>query len=339
MDLVLRVSSIALVLFISSCTTNSNGLKEVRVINLESEKNEISSSSNEMVEITNKPDLLNIEDGSISTMTLINSDIWIGKLGGALIRYNLYTGDSKAYLEDNYSILDYSIKKILDTTKSIYVLQTNRIISIDKSSDKYRITAFPENISRASDVVVHRGNLYISTLGQGLLQFNPISETFNKLQLGIDFITSLHIYKNTLYIGSMNNGLYSYDLYRKRLHSRLNYPHQLFNKNITKITSKGSELFIGTVDQGLIRWDLNNNKVNRLYSSKTVSSIYNSEKLTAVSFIGYGLYIESVNGNIFESIKGSLKTNNITTVAIFNDKLITGNIKKGVIQQEMEFLQ
>lgn len=339
MDLVLRAYSLLFIFFLASCVTNSDPSKEVRVINIESVKEKPESNSIDINNIAKQPDISSIEDGSISTMTLIESDIWIGKLGGALIRHNLYTGDSTVFLEDNYSILDFSIKKILDSSKTIYVLQTNRIISIDKSTDTLKIISLPENVSRASDIVIHKDEFYISTLGHGLFKFNNSTTQFKKVPLKIDFISSLHVTENTLYLGSMGNGLYSYDLHNSRLNSRLHYPHQLFNKNITKITSRDSKLFIGTVDQGLIKWNLESNKIDRLYSNKTVSSIFNSENFTAVSFIGYGLYIESIKDSLFESIKGSLKTNNITTIAIFNDKLITGNIKKGVIKQEMEFLQ
>lgn len=281
-----------------------------------------------------------ITNGSISTISRFGSDLWIGKLGGSLLRYNLYTGDIKVFTKDIYSIKDYSIKKIVETADSIFALQTDRVITINKSNQEVNISNFPSEINRASDMVIYNNKAYISTLGYGIREYIPEENSFKEFINNLDFVSSLYLDNNILYIGSMNNGLYEYDLKQKKLLSRFNYPMVVFNKNILQINKSNNILWIGSSKNGLIKWDLNNNNIEHLYEKESVSSIYidDYDNTYAVSFIGLGILIEKNNLSTFESINTQLITNNITVVSIFNNTIISGNIKKGLIKQEISFL-
>lgn len=332
--LALRAFSLCFIFFSLSCTSFKASNVEQKEILIE-EKEEIIKEYNLDQNIPSKNKFKKLEPGSISTIYLNDSDLWIGKLGGALIRRNLYTGVSKSFMEDNYSIKDFSIKKILESPKYILALQTDRIIKIDKATNELKITTLPPEIYRASDMVLYKGKFYLSTLGYGLLEYNIDTSQFTSIISSIKFISSLELDKNTLFIGSMNNGLYSYDLEKMKLNSRLNYPLPLFKKNITDLKKNKNNLWLGTAKNGLIKWNTSTNKVEKLFTGEGVSSIYTDKDISVVSLIGHGIYIESENGNSLESIKTSLVTNNITSVAIFNNKLITGNLKKGIIEQEI----
>lgn len=344
MALVLRVFSLAFVLLLFACQTSEQLLlteeKEVRHILLKQNGNLI-TQDNELTKnkIEHKLSLETVTTGSISYTTIIGTDLWIGKLGGAVLRYNLYTKDITEFLDDNYSIRDFSIKKILDTTKDIIILQSDKVIKINKSTEKITTINFPNNISRASNIVKYKSKIYISTLGHGLWEFNKYKNSFLDFIPDIKYISSLLIVKDKLYIGTMNNGLYTYNLKTKKIESRLKYPLELFNINILHLSYRNNILWLGTSKQGLIKWNIQNNVINRLYPKESVSFIYlSNDNSSAVSFIGFGVYIETPNNQNIESIKKTLQTNNVSTVALFEDKLITGNIKKGIITQEIEYL-
>lgn len=338
MDLVQRVFSFLVISLILSCNTNQSNNIEYReiLVSEDVDPSEIYSNISNKIDKKQLPE--RITSGSISTILLDGSDLWIGKLGGALIRYNLYTKESKVFQDDNYSIKDYSIKKILKNDREIVVLQSDRILRISKSTNLIRVSMLPHDVSRASDIVEYKNRFYLSTLGYGLLEYDDSRSRFNKLLPGLKFISSLELNKNTLYIGSMNNGLYSYNLNTMTFNSRLNFPAPLFRKNITKLKFNESKLLLGTAKNGLIKWDINKNSIDRIYPKEGVSFIYSEPGLDVVSFIGHGLYLESKNKKSLESIKTSLVTNNITSVAVFNNHLITGNIKKGIIKQELNSL-
>ncbi|MGL1891949.1 MAG: hypothetical protein OCD02_10000 [Spirochaetaceae bacterium] len=345
MDLVRRAFSyLLLTSVVLSCTTVNNNTSilpyyiEIPINN----KIEVvidSKVDNKNIELITDNNIINVTQGSISTITLDKSDLWIGKLGGALLRYNMYTGETTSFLEDNYTIIDFSIKKILTTKTDIFVLQTNRVIKIRKSDDFIKIIQLPPDIERTSDMVIKNSKIIISTLGYGLWEYNINRDIFNALPPNINYISSLLIKDDLLYIGSMDNGLYEYQINNKKITSRISYPLQLFNKNIVKLAFKNNQLWIGTATQGLIKWHIENNSIDRLYPKEGVSFIFLDKNISVVSFIGFGVNIEVNNKIYFETIESILITNNVTSTASFENYLITGNIKKGLIIQETNNLK
>lgn len=339
MALGLRVFSIIFTLLLFSCATiNNSSVKESksRSIILKQHNSADLLDNRELTTKIPTKTISTLIPGSISTIELFASDLWVGTLGGALFRYNLHTKTSKQFLDETYSIRDYSIKKILDIGQEIIVLQSDRVLQLSKKSEKIKTTKFPNDITRATDIVMYKNKIYISTLGFGLWEYSVSNNSFSELIPYIKFISSLKIVDNILYIGSMKNGLYQYNLLERKVLSRLKYPLPLFRKNILEIDSLDSEIWLGTAKNGLIIWDPYTNKTKRLLPDKTVSSICLQRTIKSVSFIGYGVYIRTLTNDFVKSINTDLKTNNVTSVAIFEDKIITGNIKKGVIIQDIE---
>ncbi len=341
-DLVRRVFKyLPLFLILISCkTVLVSNLVETKYINITKDEVEIKNNKDTEFLNSNLKSKLNIEEitgGSISTTTIIGSDIWIGKLGGELLRSNLFTGDTTRFLDNNYTIKDFSIKKIIELDNKIIALQSDRVIEIFKSNEFLNITVFPVDISRATDIAVYKNRAYISTLGYGLWEFNSSNRSFLDFIPDLKYISSLLVVDEKLYIGTMNSGLFCYDLKSKRLDSRLKYPLALFNKNILDMKIKKNIMWLGTAKNGLIKWDIINNSIERIHKKESVSSIYLTDNINVVSFIGFGIYIEKNSKTMFESIDTILQTNNVTTVKTFNNKLISGNIKKGLVKQEMNY--
>lgn len=339
-DLALRVFNliIILILLLSCKTYNTEGsVYEKRVIYIPESTNEVRNIDKEFV-VEKLYDDSTLEKGSISTMTVDGSDLWIGKLGGALLRYNLHTNEVKRFLDDKYSIIDYSIKKILANQSQIIVLQSSSVTFIDKKNQKLSTILFDDGINRASDMIVVNNNLYISTLGYGIYRCDLRSKTLDILLTDVEFVSSLENNLEKLYIGSMRNGLYIYDLNNNTFLSRIHIPLQLFNKNITNMELKNSVLYVGTAKNGLIKWNLEGSSVERVYPDQSVSSIFIGKERNAISFMGFGVYIEENEKNMLESIRTILKTNNITSVALLEDNIITGNLRKGIIKQEIKQL-
>lgn len=341
MDSVLQVFKLLIVLLLlSSCSTINREVEPInKIINItpkQSSKFEESKKDKTSITLTKAETIIT---GSISTVSRFGSDLWIGKLGGSLLRYNLYTGDITQFSDDVYSIKDYSIKKIITTKDKIIALQSDRLITINKNNEKLSVTLLPSNISRASDITIYKDKIYISTLGFGAWEYQPKEKSFKDFVSDIKYISSILVHNNTLYIGSMDNGLYEYDLIKKIFKSRIYYPLALFRKNIVKMETQNKILWLGTAKQGLIKWNMEENSIKRLYKEESVSSIYLGENSkNAVTFIGSGIYIENNDRASFESIYTLLKTNNVTSISIFNNSIISGNIKKGLIRQEITFL-
>lgn len=340
MVLVQRVFKISLLFLFLSCETIEKNHNTQINKTIYIQKNKIileNEKAKDEIKTTLLPAI--ITNGSISTIAKLENDLWIGKLGGSLLRYNLFTEDSKTFTEDTYTIKDYSIKKIIENKDYVFALQSDRVISINKHNQKVSFTNFPVDINRASDIVLYKNKAYISTLGYGVREYIPEENTFTQLINNLNFVSSLYIYNDILYIGSMNNGLYEYDLINNTLLSRFNYPISLFNKNILEINKIKNILLLGSAKNGLIKWNMDKNSIETIYENESVSSIFvDKTDIFAVSFIGLGVYLEKNNLNILESIHTNLVTNNITSIVIFNNNLISGNIKKGLIKQENLFL-
>lgn len=338
-DLVLRVFSfLVFSLCLFGCmSTDIDNAYERRVIYIKSTPNNLERQKSELSYKTVENDSV-LEDGSISTMTVDGTDLWIGKLGGALLRYNIHTNEVKRFLEDKYSIIDYSIKKILTTDSSVIILQSSSVSFINKRTQILDTVLFDNGVNRASDMVIVDNNLYISTLGYGIFKCNLSSRKLYQILNEIEFVSSLEYNDNKLYIGSMRDGLYIYEVRKKSFLSRINIPLQLFNKNITNMELNNSVLYVGTAKNGLIKWDLDNSSVERVYPNQSVSSIFIGKERSAISFMGFGVYIEEEDKSVLESIKTMLITNNITSVALLEDNIITGNLKKGIIKQEIKQL-
>ena len=337
MDLVRQVYKICFILFLCSCTTTTQNdvLYTAKILKLNKLtpdilKKSISTKTN--IKPISKLEI--ISNGSISKMQLLDSDLWIGKLGGELIRYNLYTKEVTKFLSNSYSIKDFSIKQIIKNNNSVYILQSDRVTEIRLSDYKTKIFVFPTDISRSTDMIAYRDNLIISTLGYGIIEFNTETKDFSTFSTKIDYISSVYLLNNILYIGSMNQGLYILNLSTKNYNSRLNLPLALFYKNIVAIEYINNTFWFGTNKNGLIKWNTITNEIDRSNRDKSVSSIYINNGVSCVSYLGYGVEIERNNNIIFESIDTILQTNSITSVKFFNNNLILGNIKKGVIIQE-----
>lgn len=329
-----------LIFIVYSCTTpRSEEYIKKELITVKN-SNEITPKFDNDIEIlpNNKVDDVSyITNGSISVMSLLGNDLWIGKLGGELLRYNLYTKELTKFLDDNYSIIDFSIKNIIDMPTKVIALQSDRVIEIKKSNESIKITTLPSEISRTSDIIQYKDKIYISTLGYGLREYDSANNTFYEIIPNVKYISSLLIEDDILYIGSMDNGLYMYDLRKNSLLSRLNFPPVLFNKNIIKLKKKYDILWIGTTKNGLIKWNTKTDEVMKIYPKESVSSIFLGENgINTVSFIGLGVYFENDDIQKLESIDTILQTNNVTSVAIFDNYFLTGNIKKGIILQEIK---
>lgn len=276
-----------------------------------------------------------LENGSISAVYQEGSDIWIGKLGGALLRYNVFTGERRRFYDDEYSVIDFSVKTIKRYNEYIVSLQSNRLQVINTTNQDNFIIPFPDNISRGSSLELFRNKLVFSTLGYGLWEVNIKKRKITKYLDSIKFVSSLKNIDNNLYIGSMRDGLYIYN--GSKILSRTTIPVEIFRKNITSIGVVGNTIYLGTAKNGLLKWDRLTDKVEKKYNGENVSSIYISENYNLISFMGFGVLIESGNSSSLKSIKDNLITNNITTVSLHDNLLLTGNLKKGLVMQELTY--
>lgn len=332
-----QVFKVLILLLFQSCITYNRSIDwQYRTINFNKEvavKTEQGISVAQKIEINyNRV----ITKGSISNLTLIGSDLWIGKLGGEILRHNIYTNDTQKILGNIYSIIDFSIKGIVPFKDYIYILQSTRLIEFNTLNEQVRVIDLPEYIQRASSLEIKENILYIGTLGSGIWEYDLYSREYNFISDELLYISSLVLIDSELYIGSMDNGLYIYDLMDDKYKSRLFFPFALFRKNILCMKVIDNTLWIGSAKNGLIIWDMDTNRVERKFEGETISSISHNEGRSAVSIMDEGIvYFENGDEQLF-SINNGLKTHNITSLILYENRIISGNIKKGVIDQELQ---
>lgn len=334
--LVQQVFKIFILTFFISCVSyQSDTIWLDKTIDLEENRLEsikrVQSEKLETQQIENRV----VTKGSISTLSLIDEDLWIGKLGGELLRYNIYTQDTIKILDNNYSIIDYSIKAVVSEGSYVYILQSNRIIRFNKLLQNYLIFDFPENITRASSMVIGNNRLYIGTLGSGIWEYSLKDGSYRYISDELKYVSSLLLKDNELFIGSMDNGIYIYDLQDDRYKSRLFFPFALFRKNILCMSLKKDQLWIGTAENGLIIWSLESNKVIRNFEDETISSITHNRELSAISIMDEGVVLFNNGKKYLLSIDNGLLTHNITALILYDNRLFSGNIRVGVIDREL----
>lgn len=332
-DLVQQASRILLLFLITSCVSTIPEREVVKKSIIIDSKKPVAESTIENRVSEDKIESKILVTGSISSMLLDGSDLWIGKLGGALLRYNIYTKEAREFYSDEYSVVDFSVKKIEKYKNYIVSLQSNRIQVVNTINQSSYLIPFPNGVARGSDLEIYNDEVLLSTLGYGIWKVDLEGKQVYTYYDRVEFISSIKVIKDQLYIGSMRDGLYIWD--GSKTLSRINLPVELFRKNITSIDFDKDIFYFGTAKSGLLKWDMKNNIVERIYNGENVTSIYISEDYNAISFMGYGVLLERKDSSRLESIKGSLLTNNITSVTIHDRYLLTGNLKKGLIQQEI----
>ncbi|MBN2618718.1 MAG: hypothetical protein JXR64_10465 [Spirochaetales bacterium] len=345
MVLVRQAYKLFLFLFLFSCATENSNVN--RILKSKEIKHRIEKKYSPQEDKTlipgNQSDNLSdniLSEGTVSCLMLSNDDLWIGMLGGAIYRYNVFTNEIKKFLDEKYTIVDYSIKKIVDTDEFIYALQSNKIIKINKKKETIEEIYFPDNLYRSSDMVLGDKKIYLSTLGFGLWEVDLNNNNFIQIESNIEFISSLLFKDQQLYIGSMDNGLYILNIPKNKIESRLKYPLKLFRKNILSIIIIDDMLILGTQKNGILKWNFKDNILTNTYEKDYVSSISKtSEDYFIASLMGKGILINFINNDEkLLTIDNSLVTNNITSVILFNNLLIYGTIKKGIQVQELQKL-
>jgi signal transduction histidine kinase/ligand-binding sensor domain-containing protein/CheY-like chemotaxis protein/AraC-like DNA-binding protein len=279
---------------------------------------------------------INLENGlSNSTVRSITKDadgfMWFGTYDG-LCRYDgINMKVFRKISNDSTSINHNHISYLFcDSKKQLYVgtrKGLNLYIPKDETFKPVQFHEFDTHILRNStseiNIIVedNKKNLFVGTLGNGLLKFNDTTNEFeqikiidNKYKLPIQTIAVAP--NNELYLGIGNKGIAKYNT----TNGKVVFINQAI-KEFHSILYNNDILYIGTA-KGLVTLNLKTNKISQFENIPQLKSIIHFLKLdiNKVLWIGTetnGIVLIDTKNNAMQFISSGYQTSLLTSVGIY----------------------
>ncbi len=266
------------------------------------------------------------------------NNLWIGTRNNGFIKYNISKNEFIKYGDgspDNGSLAKTSVENICVFNDTLIFISTfNGLYTLNTITEKIKYYTHKENdkFSLYNNSVYcvfkdSRNILWVGTLGNGLQKFNPLSEVFETKKLyyipkdkeelsGISHITEDN--HNNLLLTTAGNGNVikfntdtdNYALYN--LNEMLN-----LETKITQINNSyyynSDILWVGTWNQGLVKFNLDENIFTNYYLPDEGSNKLNAKDVWSVYEDKTGILWISTNRGVFlfdNSTKKYIKTIN-----------------------------
>ncbi len=145
-----------------------------------------------------------------------------------------------------------SVLDVLHSGGRIFIATPERGVFVYQDDE---LKPFLKNISAKTIIEdIDKDYIWIGTYGAGLIKVNKytgeILQTFDKKQLGSDYIESLLIMDGQLWIGTLEAGLSIYN-FKNRTWLRLGLKEGLPGMDITTLTRENDHLWLGTLAGGI----------------------------------------------------------------------------------------
>ena len=268
-----------------------------------------------------------------------NGIIWLGTNGGGLNKINprkenyiildntkkgenvLSSGKiNKIYVDHNDDIWIAVYNKGLER----YVPAENKIIKYDKEIDSKNY--FPHN---SVNYILPRSEkeLYLGT-DLGVVSYNFANDSFKDLNLLNNnyIVYSLSESSDKIWIGTYNNGLFSYSKSNGRIEA---YKKGVISDNLiydTLIDSK-NRLWVAT-NNGLNLFDLNTNNIRKFYKGDNKNSLASSNIRNVMEDSGGRIWLGTVGGGVsYYKEDGTFKT-------FIEEDGLTGNVVIGTVEDQ-----
>ena len=230
-----------------------------------------------------------------------------------------------------------------DSTGFVWVGTDDGLNRYDGFKNKiYRSDVFDETTisgNRIWKIHVDRTNTTWVLTDKGICYYNPLQDQFERIETKS---RPQHIQdeKNTLFVSTLNHGIYAINKETKTFKNYLFDPLDPFSISSSKFSflqSKptaidGGDLWVGTLN-GLNKLNLNTGQAKRLYSNKT--NYVKSDTITAVLFVddvlyvgthrGLGLYTEN---NSASDQLGEFKSSNILNLFLIKETKAVGVVSE-----------
>ena len=212
------------------------------------------------------PKQLGMGDANISAIATDGDDVWVGSWIGGLARYTRSTGRRQVFREGPDSLLSRRVRDIQSIGGYVWVGTDQGLSVYARSSSRWRDEPVlgggePEPVVALADA---GGVVYAGTLGRGLWRRDASGgwSSVGDDALPGQFINTLQVAGDTLWIGTIDLGLVSLELRSGALRSFDEINRALGPQNVTAIVVQDdATLWIGTFGAGLYRWEAGPNRI------------------------------------------------------------------------------
>ena len=216
-----------------------------------------------------------------------NEKLWIGTRGGGIDVLDLATGRVENFSSKNSEskpVINYIWEIRPGVGEEIWAATENGVVRFDGSLAEHKLYRL-EEYSLAPGVPIRcnstypmkNGDVYIGTYGSGVLKYVAAEDRFIQLELkwgDVEFPESSNIQilfvdsRGWLWIGTIKNGCYIYDLSSQALRHLMPDPADPTSLNENKIISFAEDSFgvtwVGTLGGGLNKYSPFRNKFNKI---------------------------------------------------------------------------
>ncbi len=289
---------------------------------------------------------LGIADENISVLTFDGNDLWIGTWNGGLARYNMYRNETKVFKVGKSSIAPKTIRAIKVVRQNVWVGSYEGLSYYSKRSGKWhRIDAFSGSNKTSVEAIESVGNrVYVGTLGRGLWELNlefSGSKGWKRVDKdgSLKFVNCLSVHKKYLIIGTMDKGLFFFNVTTGKLINLAEICSGFKPVNITTIlVENDNSLWIGTYGKGLFNWNSRTNtlriftKENGLLSDNWVLAGGKGKDFLYFGTFGGGALAFDRLKRLFKffTLKDGLDSMDVSSVAVSNGLVAFGTLGMGI---------
>jgi len=274
------------------------------------------------------------KDPNVSAILVDKDNIFIGSWNGGLIQYNYILEKYSYYAGESLS--SSNIRYLYNDGRYIYIGTDDGLNYYDKRDGRFRFFEETKGTS-ISSIVADGDNLYIGTLGQGLIIYNKKDKKFygNSKEL-LNNVAYLYIFDDTLAISTYSGDLY---FYNNENFSRIDSIK--INSPITSINKIGDNLWYSSYGEGIVKYSLKDKKYvyfstknGRIKDDYILCSGYYTGKIY-FGTLGNGIYIYDIElekWDLFE-ISNYYYGVSIKNIVFSDNVMFIGTLGEGVLKR------
>ncbi len=289
---------------------------------------------------------IKLADENISVLTYDGNDLWIGTWNGGLARYNMYRDEVKVFKSGKSSIVPKTVRVIKVIGQNVWVGSYEGLSYYSKRSGKwYVVKNFTgRNKTTVEAIETIAGKIYVGTLGRGLWVLDLNSSNYGKWRRikkggALKFINCLARYRSYLIIGSMDKGVFFFNVKSGRLINLADLCADFTPVNITTfLIENENSLWIGTYGKGLYNWNPKSNllkiftKENGFLSDDWVLDSGKGRRFLYFGTFGGGVVAFDMLKRVFKvfTLESGLDSMDVSSVAVSRGVVAFGTLGMGI---------
>lgn len=277
----------------------------------------------------------------ISAIYSNNGDIWLGTWNGGILRSSLFNGEIFTLVPELPTLVPKTIYRIKNTNNTLWFTSFEGLQYYNLRNNQHNWVQLLPKQSSVSDYLETQDGLYIASLDQGLWYRgnNGVMQQISPQELGLTVQSLSYDNKLGLVIGTSQRGGFLWK--NGKLEPLSLYSPVLGQmKNIKDIVNDGRSLWFATNNQGLLRWDIQNQQA---YQLKSDSPVLNSNRINDLEHSRPWVFYAGDNGSLGAYHIGraqwyvwdesrSLEYSEIISISYDKGKLYYANIISGLVE-------